>query len=471
MRPQRVALALALAALPPIASAQPVAPRERFVRGVALAAEGDWRTALIEFRAAYDGTGNPEVLFNLAAAHEHLNEYVEALDALDRYQRLAPPRAVELHRAEVVSAMSRLVNRIGALRVVTSPPAPRCTVDGAAQPIERLREGLRVSAGRRVVRCEAAGHQPREVAVDVAPNAVAEALVDLVRVRATIAVTVDRAGAEVRLDGRPVGQTPLAAPLTVDEGAHSVAVSLPGYEPVTRDVEARADLARVDVALAWSDPVPAEVAGRLVVRASEPGAIATLDGRSVPSDGSRPLPPGAHRLRVERENFRAVERDVSLAPGASTVEDVALAPTPAFRMMYLADARAQRWRWVVVGGAGLALTLLGGVLTGLYGAPALDADGRAVDADAAFVACSADTACASPQRLGALAADRDAAAAERDELRPLAITGVAVLGVGLVGTVVGAVLLAGADPLDRFERRPVFRVGLGPSSAAVALAF
>ncbi len=460
------ALALALGLLSSVASAQQ-SPRERFARGVALSAEGDWRTALIEFRAAYDATQNPEVLFNIAAAHEQLNEYVDALDTLERYQRLAPPGAVAQHRAEVVAAMARLVNRIGALRLVTSTPSPRCTVDGVARTTESLREGLRVSAGRRAVRCEATGFQPRELTVDVAPNGVTDALVELVRVRASIAVTADREGAEVRIDDRVVGRTPLAEPVLVDEGAHTVTVSMPGYDPVTREVDARGDRARVEATLRWSDPIPAAVASRLVVRTSETGARASLDGRSMPTDGSMAVPPGRHALRVERENFITAERMVDLTAGGSTSVDVAFEPTPGYRALYLAGARAERRRWIIVGGASLVVAAVGGVMGALYTIPYNDANARVSALNAQAEACQRPSATCEPGASSRYNEQAALAARERDELAAPAWIGAGLLGLGGIGLVTAAILWINADPVDRFERAPTFRVGLGPGGASL----
>ncbi len=464
-----IAAALVVALSASSAYAQ-VPPRERFARGVALSAEGDWRSALQEFRAAFDGTQNPEVLFNVAAAHEHLNEYVESLEALERYQRLAPPRALARHREAVVSAMERLVNRIGTIRVVTPTPAARCAVDAQVHEASTLRAGLRVSMGRRVVRCEAPGFDAREVSLEVAPGAVAEALVELAHTRATITVTADRAGAEVRVDGRLVGRTPLAQSAEVDEGPHRVEVSLPGYETVTSSLDARGHEARVEAALRWSDPIQPEVAARLVVRTNVPNAVATLDGRAIPLDGTRALPPGAHRLRVERDEHLPVERDVTLAPGARAVEDVALAPTPAYREAYLDRAQRQRRLWRIVGGGGLVLSIVGAIALGVSLPRTLDADSRAAAADAQYLGCQSQGGCGAAT-MTRLAAERDGAIAERDASLPATITGGVLTGVGLAGILVGVILRADAEPVDRFDRPPVFRVGLGPSRASLEVSF
>jgi len=470
-RPRLCALlgALSLTLAAPAARAQQATPRERFARGVALSEEGDWRAALLEFNAAYEGTRNPEVLFNVAAAHEHLNEYVEALDALERFQRLAAPRAVARHRAEVVDGVRRLLDRVGMLRVATSAPSPRCAVDGVPRPMEVLRDGLRVSVGRRAVRCEAAGFEARAVTVDVASNAVTEALVELPRVRATLAVVADRAGAEVRVDGRAVGVTPLADPVAVDEGERLVEVASPGYDTFSRVVDARGSV-RVDATLRWSDPVPPAADARLVVRTNVSGALGSLDGRAVPLDGSRALPPGAHRLRVERDLHVPEERDVTLTAGARAVVDVVLAPTPAWRESYTARARRQRRAWAVVGGAGAVFAAAGGVLLGVSLPRALDADGRAAAADAEFLSCSARGGCGSAV-MDRLAATRDTAAAERDAALPLVVAGGVMAGVGVVGLVVGAILWADADPVDGLDRPPTLRVAVGPGDATLLVRF
>ncbi|MFO0648594.1 MAG: PEGA domain-containing protein [Polyangiales bacterium] len=467
---RRSTLAAFVVALSASTADAQVPPRVRFDRGVALSAEGDWRSALQEFRAAFDQTQNPEVLFNIASAHEHLDQYVEAVEALERYQRLAPPRAVARHREAVVVAMERLVNRVGTLRVVNQTTSARCVVDAHPYENDALRAGVRVSMGRRVVRCEAPGFDARERSVEVAPNAVSEVSVELQHTRASITVTTDRAGAEVRVDGRPVARTPLAQPVEVDEGSHRVEVSLPGYDTVTQSVDARGDGARVEATLRWSDPVPPDLAARLVVRTNVSNALATLDGRAIPVAGTRALPPGAHRLRVERDDYLAVEREVTLAIGARSVEDVALSPTPSFRDAYLDRAHRQRRLWQTIGGSGLVLTVVGAIVLGVALPRTLDADSRAAVADAQYLACQSQGGCGAAT-MTRLSAERDNAETERAASLPTTVTGGVLTGVGVAGILVGVILRADAEPVDRFDRPPTFRVGLGPSNASLEVAF
>ena len=72
----------------PVAGAQTdpdAEARARFDRGIALFEAGDARGALAEFQRAYDLSQRPSLLFNLAATHQSLHEYAEAIDALRRF--------------------------------------------------------------------------------------------------------------------------------------------------------------------------------------------------------------------------------------------------------------------------------------------------------------------------------------------------------------------------------------------------
>ncbi len=454
-----ITLALIFAA--PRAVAQtPVTPADRFDRGVRLATEGDYRAALAEFRAAFEATQNPEVLFNIAATHERLNEYVEAEEALARYERLAPPRAFAAHRAQVVAALARLRARVGVVRVETHTPGAACTVDNTAHTSDELGAGVRASAGRHAVRCEAEGHEPATREVEVRGQDVTVAEITLARRRATLAVECAVEGAAVRLDGRPLGVTPLPSAAQVGEGTHQIELTRAGYEPVTAVVNARG-AARFEANLRWRAPVPDGEASWLTVRASEPGAVVSIDGRRVANDGSEPVPPGRHRVRVERRLFVTVERDVDLPLGARRALDVRLTPTPWYRDTWEHDARQKRTRWVALVAAGAALTAGGAAWLGAALSRYLDADARFVENERMFNACALG-GCATPVTY---AAARDAAADESRALVPHLAASAGLVAVGLGLAITGAALATIAPDAGRFERAPRWHLGLGSFTA------
>jgi hypothetical protein len=72
-----------------------------------------------------------------------------------------------------------------------------------------------------------------------------------------VTVTVDRDGAQVTVDGRRLGETPLAGPLVLGPGRHTVTATTPGGRSASKDVTlAAGDTAAVEIALG-EDPVAA----------------------------------------------------------------------------------------------------------------------------------------------------------------------------------------------------------------------
>ncbi|MFO0625126.1 MAG: PEGA domain-containing protein [Polyangiales bacterium] len=452
--------------------AQDRTPRERFARAVELAAEGDHRTALVEFRALYELTRNPELLFNIAASHEHLNEYAEALEVAERYGRLAPAASVARHREELAAAMMRLASRVGTVMVAATPADARCTIDATERAREALTAGLRLSIGPHTLRCEAPGYVAQQRTLSVAPSATAREVIDLARARARITVQTDRVGATVRVDGVAAGVAPLSAPLEVDEGRHRVRVEHPGYEPVEQEVDARGDAARIDAPLRWRDPIPPEVAARLRVQVSEDDATLSLDDHPITGDGAMRLPPGQHRLTVTRTDFIPVERPVDLAVGATLEERVHLQPTARLRDAYVARARRQRLTWQLVTGGGALLAVVGGVLFAATLPPLLDAGAEGDRLTVASMQCSMSVTARCPMGMAQQYADEAAVAYGRyDAALPGVVAGAVLLGGGVAALVAAGVLAANAEPVDRFERAPTFRVALRPGGAGVALSW
>jgi tetratricopeptide (TPR) repeat protein len=74
---------------------------------------------------------------------------------------------------------------------------------------------------------------------------------------AELSVTTDRPGARVLVDGRDVGQTPLAGPVRLSAGKHDVSASLEGAPTASRTVELReAERRTVDFTFALSAEGP-----------------------------------------------------------------------------------------------------------------------------------------------------------------------------------------------------------------------
>ncbi len=340
--------------------------RERFQRGVELTDEGAFSAAMAEFRRAYELTHNAQVLFNISATHEALTNFVEAYEAMRQYEQLAPPTVIARRRADIDAALARLQNRIGTIVVALDVEGLVVRIDNIERPAARARAGILVPSGRHRVALSAAGHEPRESDHDVAAGTRVEIREPLRRIHSTIAVESIVEHAEVVVDGRVVGRTPLASPIPVDEGLRSIEVRRDGYQSYTTAVNATGTGARITARLEWLASMPITVGVQLTLRVSETTALAYVDGRRIEINGTERVPPGPHRLRVERQDYLPFERDVNFTAGHPETVEVLLVPIPAYRENRLAAAGAQRrvaWFFTILGG-GVAVSA--GITLGFF---------------------------------------------------------------------------------------------------------
>ena len=164
---------------------------------------------------------------------------------------------------------------------------------------------------------------------------------------ARLRLVVSPAAAEVRINAATIadGHDEPLRELDIDPGRQEVEVSAPGVTPQRFTVALRPGEVlqrRVDLAV---------VPGRVAVTVDQRDATVSIDDEVVGhGDTVWQGSPGAHRVRVEAEGFRAFRRPVTVRAGAELRVEVALAParTPWFQ---------SPWLWSAVG-----VAVAGGVL-------------------------------------------------------------------------------------------------------------
>ncbi len=60
---------------------------------------------------------------------------------------------------------------------------------------------------------------------------------------------------------------------------------------------------------------------------------------------------------------------------------------------------------------------------------------------------------------------------QRDSGLPGVIAGAVMIGTGAAALIASAFMATGADPVDRFQRPPTFRVAAGPGGAGISMAW
>jgi hypothetical protein len=143
---------------------------------------------------------------------------------------------------------------------------------------------------------------------------VAARLKDLAGKTGALSLHVEEPGAEVQLDGKALGSSPLALLTRVGVGGHEVHVTKAGFVPFASHVDVAPDVkATVDVAL-----VRAVTTGHVVVQAP-PGAEALrvlvdgVDRGATPWEGD--LPAGAHEISGRSSSATVAPQGVMVTAG------------------------------------------------------------------------------------------------------------------------------------------------------------
>jgi outer membrane receptor protein involved in Fe transport len=151
----------------------------------------------------------------------------------------------------------------------------------------------------------------------------------LARIKGNVAVLnvrTEPAGATVYINRRdlgPRGQTPRS--LGFPAGKYKVIVDLPGYEPT--------ESGELDISAGQQRDITLQlklIVGTLRV-AGDTGVTVRVDSPTATPSGVTPvdlvLPPGRHRLFLEREGHQSSEREVEVLASKIVASDVTLAPT------------------------------------------------------------------------------------------------------------------------------------------------
>jgi hypothetical protein len=118
------------------------------------------------------------------------------------------------------------------------------------------------------------------------------AIDELAMLTGTVRIAVSDVGAAVSVDGHEAGVTPLAAPLRVNLGPHTVTVTKAGFEPIQREVK----LSGGDEATVEGPMQPEVTTGHLAVSAPAQARVEVLiDGADVgPAPWEGDVKPGVH---------------------------------------------------------------------------------------------------------------------------------------------------------------------------------
>ena len=475
------------AAAEPDAAAKADAAK-RFDRGLTLFDEGDNAGALAEFKQVYSTMPNPVVLYNIGLVYAAMQRPVEAVDALKQVVGESSLSPGQHERAQ--STLTDQEARIGRLSITTVPAGAHISIDNVDVATTPLSAPLRVAAGSHVVGAVAEGYALARKEVVVAGNADASLDFALLRAEATrdanLTVRSRISAAEVFVNGKSAGKTPLASSLSVPPGHINVELRRPGYTTAKQQVDLN-EGATSDITLDPSIDTQA-LATEGVFLALDVGRKAPelyVDQQDLgPYTAPVRLPKGPHRVRVEAAGFMPLERDLTLDGGKSNVLSEKLEPTPDTRAAHDSNVSLHR-TWGLIGiGAGALIAGGGAAFLGI------NSGGAKSDARKALDAANAEAAAGMGPDCNTLGDDPnfptnskghcdDFLASKQsayDSAKNKDIIGFVGIGVGAAAIVTGVVVLLtgpGKDDYGALEpeksRRSRFALTGGPGTFGAAL--
>lgn len=153
-------------------------------------------------------------------------------------------RSVNAQSHEPLHLDAKLEDKPTDVLVNTQPAGATATMPGGQKCVTPCLFSLR--AGRYRITLQKAGHKTVVHDFDKPAGRMIELRLDLTNGVAApvptptqqgfVSVVADRAGADVAINGRPVGRTPLPQALALPAGMHRLTVTMPGFQPFTRDI-------------------------------------------------------------------------------------------------------------------------------------------------------------------------------------------------------------------------------------------
>jgi hypothetical protein len=161
------------AQLPTFPGAQPASAdaqeeaRARFKRALELADDGQFDSALLELRKAYELAPTYRILYNVGIVYQQLKDYARALDAYERYVDEGGAGIPAERLTDVNQRIERLKGRVGHLAVETSEPGAEVSIDDLVIGKTPLKP-VRVNSGQRKVTVHLPGRPAQTRVIELA---------------------------------------------------------------------------------------------------------------------------------------------------------------------------------------------------------------------------------------------------------------------------------------------------------------
>lgn len=302
----------------------PLEARGHWDAGVVLAQRRNWDGARASFKAAYDVSKNPRVLFNLAVAEKELGRYAASLEYLKKELAEGKAQISGDEESEIKQAIAGLEKFVAELTINVSEKDAEVFVDEEKIDSSKLPGPVIVQVGRRRIRAVKPGFGEAVETSEPPPGGKATVTLKLQPLVKTTRVNVSVVGpssAVVKIDGKEVGPAPYAGVVAVSAEPHQFSAEAPGYVTATQSALVRdGEVMNLTLQLAQE-----QEKGKLLVVAKPEGATIEIDGRPVGATRwSGPVDATTHQVVVKKQGFYTWSYDVDVPRGGERSVSAAL---------------------------------------------------------------------------------------------------------------------------------------------------
>ncbi|WP_297489633.1 PEGA domain-containing protein [Thermococcus sp.] len=243
-------------------------------------------------------------------------------------------------------------NEYGLLTVDSLPSGAEVYIDGRLVGTTPLKN-YRIPVGIHEVVVKKNAYVPAAYAVQIKANELKTLNVVLVPATGKLTVNSNPSGAEVYIDGKKVGTTPLRN-YTIPEGIHEVAIRKAGYAERAYAISIKyGELKVLNVTLSPE-------MGKLTVKSNPSGAEVYVDGKKV---GTTPLEnytvtAGTHEITLIKDGYQNFTKTVTVNPGEEASITAVLTPA---KPSAQATASSGIPKTYILAGL-LVLTVVGGII-------------------------------------------------------------------------------------------------------------
>jgi hypothetical protein len=186
--------------------------------------------ALTKYRVAYDASGDPRLLFDMAVCERDLRAYARMQSLLLRYEHDAGQSLSAAQKDDIGAALSAIRTFVGTIVVTAAEPGVSITVDGEAVGATPLPAPVLLDLGKHTISAKKSGFDPFDRTVEIAGgDEIPVAVVLSPAVHPARLHLVADPGATIILDHTTVARGRFDG--TTAPGLHEVQVTAPGKKP------------------------------------------------------------------------------------------------------------------------------------------------------------------------------------------------------------------------------------------------